>query len=81
MKRRLAYFSPLPPAHTGIADYSRELLPYLMQLADITLFSSEYDRIAGTGLDVLPAYSPSAYDALRWRYDLAIYQMGNSVLS
>ena len=24
---RIAYFSPLPPARSGIADYSRELLP------------------------------------------------------
>ena len=34
----LAYFSPLPPARTGIADYSQELLPHLAQSAQLTLF-------------------------------------------
>jgi hypothetical protein len=35
----IAYFSPLPPAHSGIADYSRELLPYLAKYANVTLFT------------------------------------------
>lgn len=35
---RLAYFSPLPPSKSGIADYSAELLPYLARGADISVF-------------------------------------------
>ena len=35
---RLAYFSPLGPQASGIADYSEELLPHLAEGADITLF-------------------------------------------
>ena len=34
---RIAYFSPLPPARSGIADYSRELLPHLARHARLTL--------------------------------------------
>lgn len=35
---RLAYFSPLPPVKSGIADYSEELLPELARGAEITVF-------------------------------------------
>ncbi len=35
---KLAYFSPLGPQHSGISDYSEELLPYLAAEAEITLF-------------------------------------------
>lgn len=82
MKRKLAYFSPLPPAQTGIADYSRELLPHLGPLADVTLFSDEYahsgDPSACPELADFAAFPPGEYPRRRWQYDLAIYQMGNS---
>ena len=35
---RLAYFSPLPPARSGIADYSAALLEPLKRLADVEVF-------------------------------------------
>lgn len=78
MKRKLAWFSPLPPARTGIADYSRELLPYLAPLADITLFSDEYAQAGEAGLGAFPAFPPAAFAERRWDFDLAVYQMGNS---
>jgi glycosyltransferase involved in cell wall biosynthesis len=31
------YFSPLPPARTGVADYSAALLPHLRALGEVTL--------------------------------------------
>ena len=40
---RLAYFTPLPPGKSGIADYNAELLPYLARGADITVFV-EHER-------------------------------------
>lgn len=79
MKRKLAWFSPLPPTRTGIADYSRELLPHLAPSADITLFSDEYAHVAEAGLGAFPAFPPAAYANRRWDFDLAVYQMGNSV--
>jgi glycosyltransferase involved in cell wall biosynthesis/SAM-dependent methyltransferase len=36
---RLAYFSPLPPSRTGIADYSAALLQELTQLAQVDVFT------------------------------------------
>jgi len=50
---RLAFFSPLPPARSGIADYSAALLEALRPLADVEVFSiapkafdaAQYDAI------------------------------------
>src|SRR5215472_11347314 len=36
---RIAYFSPLPPARSGIADYSEALVESLRPLADLEVFS------------------------------------------
>jgi len=38
---RVAFFSPLPPARTGTADYAAELIPELKKLVDLCVF----DRI------------------------------------
>ena len=48
---RVAFFSPLPPTKSGIADYSAALLPSLEQLANVTVFS---DSAAG--------FDPSKFD-------------------
>jgi glycosyltransferase involved in cell wall biosynthesis/SAM-dependent methyltransferase len=49
---RLAYFSPLPPARSGIADYSEALLASLRYLADVEVFSSASQ-----------AFDPARFDA------------------
>lgn len=36
-RKKLAYFSPLPPQRSGISDYSKELLPYLNEHYEIIL--------------------------------------------
>lgn len=41
MTPRIAYCSPVNPAPSGISDYSEELLPYLAQYAEITLFVAD----------------------------------------
>jgi glycosyltransferase involved in cell wall biosynthesis/SAM-dependent methyltransferase len=49
----LAFFSPLPPAKSGIADYSAVLLDHLKNFAQVEAFSSR------------PAsFDPSRYDAI-----------------
>lgn len=75
---RLAYFSPLPPAHSGIADYSAVLLPHLAQEAAVTLFSENPDAITAelkNAYDIRPFHD---YPTDRWNFDLALYHMGNS---
>jgi glycosyltransferase involved in cell wall biosynthesis len=40
---KVAFFSPLPPAKSGIADYSQALLEPLQRLADVEVFSGTGD--------------------------------------
>jgi glycosyltransferase involved in cell wall biosynthesis len=75
---KIALFSPLPPAHTGIADYTGELLPYLAHTMQVTVFTDDPAH-APTDLTARFPICPTAdYPARRWEYDMALYQMGNS---
>lgn len=78
-KLRLAYFSPLPPARSGIADYSNELLPYLAKVAEITLFTKDPEQISPPLRQHFPIKHTAAYPDLRFQFDLALYHMGNSL--
>ena len=48
---KVAYFSPMPPSTSGIADYSALLLPALSHLIEVEVVS-EPKRRAGKGCDV-----------------------------
>jgi glycosyltransferase involved in cell wall biosynthesis len=78
-RRHLAYFSPLPPERSGIADYSAELLPYLAELARVTLFASHPEQVAVELQAAFAVRSVSDYGPESWRYDIALYHMGNSL--
>jgi glycosyltransferase involved in cell wall biosynthesis len=77
-KPRLAFVSPLPPAHTGIANYSEELLPALAEHYDITLVTDE--PLVSDAL--IEAFGqPLDPDGLREAasaFDRVLYQAGNS---
>jgi glycosyltransferase involved in cell wall biosynthesis/SAM-dependent methyltransferase len=49
---RAAFFSPLPPARSGIADYSEALIASLRQLVDLQIFSSADQPFDLTRFDV-----------------------------
>ena len=55
---RLAYFTPLSPSKSGIADYNSELLPYLAKGADISVFDSERRGDTMTELKQKPVALP-----------------------
>ncbi|MCA9970026.1 MAG: glycosyltransferase family 4 protein [Anaerolineales bacterium] len=76
---RIAYFSPLPPARSGIADYSRELLPALADHADLALFTAQPASVDAALRQQFPVQPLAAYAAQRWQFDLPLYQMGNSM--
>jgi hypothetical protein len=40
---KVGLFSPLPPAHTGVADYSAAVLPYLRELGPVETNPAECD--------------------------------------
>jgi len=76
---KIAYFSPLPPQRTGIADYSRDLLPSLAEHAALTLFMEQVDQVRGELSARFPVRPVSEFPVRRWDFDIALYQMGNSL--
>lgn len=50
---RIAYFSPLPPAKSGIADYSAALLARLKALAEVQVFDQNPARFDPTSFDAI----------------------------
>ncbi|MFN0124051.1 MAG: glycosyltransferase [Blastocatellia bacterium] len=78
---RLACFTPLPPAKSGIADYSAELLPYLCRGAEVAVFVEQAAELrANQG-----KHPYEVHDALHFAeidrqrpFDLCIYQQGNN---
>ncbi len=76
---RLAYFSPMPPQQTGIADYSADLLPHLASLAEVTLFVDSSILHLATKPANAVVSNMEDYQSHRWNYDMAIYQIGNSL--
>lgn len=75
---QIAYFSPLPPTPSGIADHSAELLPYLAAYANITLFADDPEQVAAALKAQFPIRPYHTYPTAHWQYDLPLYHMGNS---
>lgn len=79
--RRIAYCSPINPVPSGIADYSEDLLPYLAQYADITLYHDNgitpSNPQLSAHLNLRPITNLLA-DQHQQAYDAIIYHMGNS---
>ncbi|MGD1994493.1 MAG: hypothetical protein PVI59_14965, partial [Anaerolineae bacterium] len=76
---RIAYFSPLPPQRTGIADYSAELLPHLGELAEVTLYASDPSSVPATLRDRFSVFDYASFSKQRWSHDVTLYHMGNSL--
>ncbi len=77
---RLAMFSPMPPAPTGIADYVAGLLDVLPARWQIDVFAEERlrtGRWVGRRQRVLPHEQWWRRQRMR-PYDLAVYHIGNS---
>jgi len=50
---KIAFFSPLPPARSGIADYSAALLDELRKLTDVQVFSAKPAQFNPAAFDVI----------------------------
>lgn len=77
---RVAWYSPLPPQKSGIADYSAELLPHLAEHCEIELIVDEGFRPEG---DLAARFSVQSHRALprllaEGRFDAVLYQLGNN---
>ena len=78
---RLAWFSPLPPQRSGIADYSAELLPHLTQHLELELFVDEGVRVDAGVRARFPVHADRSFPAMweRGRFDAVLYHLGNNV--
>jgi glycosyltransferase involved in cell wall biosynthesis len=79
---RLNWFSPLPPAKTGIADYSFGILPELSSRAEVTLWTDragwdpQLEKYA-----TVRHYQPDRIDWVELnRAELSFYNIGNNHL-
>ena len=79
---RLAWFSPMPPARSGVAVYSAEVVAALRQTHLVHVFVDEpvaaAARAAGLAADEIRSAHDFVWLHHREPYDLTIYQLGNS---
>jgi glycosyltransferase involved in cell wall biosynthesis/SAM-dependent methyltransferase len=73
---KLAWFSPLPPTSSGIADYTTEILPYVLERAEVDVVCPvpRFRRPrppSGAGL-----VDPRRF--VRASYDAVLYHLGNN---
>jgi glycosyltransferase involved in cell wall biosynthesis len=74
---RLAYVSPLPPAKSGIADYSAELAPQLAHFYDVELIAGQ-DTVEQDRIGTLPVRSLDWFELHGHEFDRVLYHFGNS---
>ncbi|MCU1493117.1 MAG: hypothetical protein JWO62_881 [Acidimicrobiaceae bacterium] len=81
-RRRLAFVTPLPPAPTGVANYSYRLLEELAATGEVDLDAFADGPTPGQeapdGIAVYRARSLEAVERLRGGYDRVVYALGNS---
>jgi glycosyltransferase involved in cell wall biosynthesis len=78
---RLAYFTPLPPSKSGIADYNAELMPYLARGAELTVFVQREDELnENLNREEYAVRNAASFDELHRDdpFDLCIYHQGNN---
>lgn len=77
---KIAYFSPLNPIKSGVADYSEELLEYLAGFGRIDLFIDDYQPSSSWLYDYfrIHNYRKIYENHGRYDYDLHLYHMGNN---
>jgi glycosyltransferase involved in cell wall biosynthesis len=77
---KVAYFSPLPPERTGVADYSALLLPALSERLDVTVVKRSRRARAPRGTDVALYHVGNNPDAHGWIVDALRRRPGLVVL-
>lgn len=76
---RIAFFSPMPPARSGIADYSAALLGELKLLADVTVYTEKPARFDASAFDaILYQLGNNPYHV--FAYEMALEHPGIAVL-
>lgn len=78
-RQRLAYFSPLPPARSGISNYSAELLPELSKYYDIDVIVQQTETVSDPWIRKhLPIRKLGWFLKNSSNFDRILYHFGNS---
>ena len=78
---RLAYFTPLPPGKSGIADYNAELLPFLASGAEISVFVQQANEVReNQNREDFSVHHAGHFDEINRQnpFDLCVYHQGNN---
>ena len=79
LSRHIAFFGPLPPDQSGVADYNAALLRELSKRCSIEVFTDRPDKNT-LPTDNYPVYPIISYTAraIQQPFDLNLYQLSNS---
>lgn len=79
---KINWFSPLPPAKTGIANYTLRVLPALSELVEVVLWTTQTDW--SQEIEQYGTVRHYCIDSMPWKEvhqaDLNLYHMGNNFL-
>ena len=75
---RLAYFSPMPPARTGIATDSRELVTALRRHCDVTVFTHTPDAQSIDGVEIFDFFRDPSLLKRAATFDRVLHHIGNN---
>ncbi|MCM1505825.1 MAG: glycosyltransferase [Ruminococcus flavefaciens] len=75
---KIAFFTPLPPLESGIADYSEDIINELCKYCDIDVFVEETYNAKSVFPANVSMYSHRSYPARQEKYADTIFQIGNS---
>ena len=77
---RLAWFTPLPPITSGVAQYSVDALPGVLAVHGVDIFVASAAELSFAQARTLPAHSAHDFVWLHQQapYDLVVYQLGNA---
>ena len=78
-RKKLAFVSPLPPLHSGIADFSAELLPALAMHFDISLIVEQESVTVPWIAEQYALRSPAWLREHADEFDEVLYHFGNSI--
>jgi len=77
-KKRIAFFTPLPPLESGIADYSADILRKLSGDYDIDIFVDRHYTPAYELQGNMRIFVHDKFPRMKDQYDQYVFQMGNS---
>ena len=79
-KPRIAFFSPLPPRKSGIADYNASMIPFLSKFWEIDFFIDNYSCTEPYLTSNYKIFSYEDFEVQNQikNYDTIIYHFGNS---